>query len=133
MKEIKVVDDGPESTPAITAEEMEHELTLLKRNSNFARITAVTLFLCLIILWPWPMYGSSYVFSKPFFTGWVVVGIIWMFISFCIVGIYPVIEGRQSIASVCKKMYAALVKKEPASTSDENCGTTNNTEMNLKV
>jgi hypothetical protein len=79
------------------------------------------------------MYGSSYVFSKPFFTGWVVVGIIWMFISFCIVGIYPVIEGRQSIASVCKKMYAALVKKEPASTSDENCGTTNNTEMNLKV
>ena len=28
-----------------------------------------------------PMFGSAYVFSKPFFTGWVVVGILWIFFS----------------------------------------------------
>jgi hypothetical protein len=111
MKQIKAVDDGPQSIPEITAEEMEHQLILLKGNSTFARIIAVALVLCLIILWPWPMYGSSYVFSKSFFTGWVVVGIIWMFLSFCIVGIYPVVEGRKSIVSVCKEIYADLMKK----------------------
>ena len=51
------------------------------------------------------MYGTGYVFSKPFFTGWIIIGIIWMFISFSIVGIYPIIEGRHSIASVSKKVY----------------------------
>jgi hypothetical protein len=51
------------------------------------------------------MYGTGYIFSKSFFNGWILLGIIWMFISFIIVGIYPIIEGRHSIASVCKKIY----------------------------
>jgi len=130
MKEIKAVDDGPKRIADITSEEMEHELFLLRRNSNFARITAVTLFLCLIILWPWPMYGTSYVFSKPFFTGWVVVGIIWMFISFCIVGIYPVVEGRKSIVSFCKKMYADLTKKGEKCIDGKDGDINHDTEMN---
>jgi hypothetical protein len=130
MKEIKAVDDGPKRIADITSEQMEHELILLRRNSNFARITAVTLFLCLIILWPWPMYGTSYVFSKPFFTGWVVVGIIWMFISFCIVGIYPVVEGRKSIVSVCKKMYADLTKKGEKCIDGKDGDINHDTEMN---
>ncbi|CAF1038241.1 unnamed protein product [Didymodactylos carnosus] len=62
MKQIKRVDDGPKSIPDTTPDEMESEITLLTRNSRFARITAMVLTLCLIILWPWPMYGSSYVF-----------------------------------------------------------------------
>jgi SSS family transporter len=130
MKEIKVVDDGPNNTPVMTSEEMERELTLLTKNSTFARVTAVILFLCLIILWPWPMYGSSYVFSKPFFTGWVSIGIIWMFISFCIVGIYPIVEGRKSIVSVCKKMYADVMRKSHDTTGDIVDHTTCDAELN---
>jgi uncharacterized membrane protein (DUF485 family) len=130
MKEIKPVDDGLNNIPEKTSEEMERELTLLKRNSRFARIAAVTFCLFLIILWPLPMYESSYVFSKSFFTGWVIVAIIWMFISFCIVGIYPVVEGRQSIMSVCKKIYADMTKTNENTIYNKAGHAIHNAEMN---
>lgn len=44
-----------------------------------------------------PMYGSGYVFSKKFFTGWVSVGILWLFCSAFCVGLYPLFEGRHSM------------------------------------
>ena len=102
MKEIKRDDTKNKNILNINPDEIEREMGLLTRNSKVARITAVVLTLCLVILWPWPMYGTAYVFTKPFFTGWIILGIIWMLISFIIVGIYPIIEGRHSIASVCK-------------------------------
>lgn len=34
--------------------------------------------LCFLMLWPIPV---SYIFSKQFFTGWVVVGILWLFVT----------------------------------------------------
>lgn len=46
----------------------------LKRSSRIARILTAVMTLALLVLWPMPMYGSGYIFSKPFFTGWVVVG-----------------------------------------------------------
>ena len=113
MRAIERVSDGPKNIPEKTVEETEREIILLTRNLRFARITAVTLTTCLAIIWPWPMYGSSYVFSKPFFTGWVVVGIIWMLISFGIVGFYPLIEGRETIVFICKKMHSDLTKTDP--------------------
>ncbi|CAF3133293.1 unnamed protein product [Rotaria sp. Silwood2] len=109
MKEIKRDIEDSKTTPNLTEEEIEHEVNLLTRNLNIARITAIVLTLCLIILWPWPMYGTAYVFSKSFFTGWVIVGIIWIFISFFIVGIYPLVEGRHSIVYVTKKMFEDLM------------------------
>lgn len=49
-----------------------------------------------------PMYGTGYVFSKPFFTGWVVVGIIWIFCSFIGVGLFPLWEGRKTLLRTTK-------------------------------
>ena len=43
-----------------------------------------------------------------------------MLISFFIVGIYPLIEGRESIVFICKKMYIDLTKKNRRTT--ENTG-----------
>ena len=37
-------------------------------------------------------------FSERFFTGWVSVGIAWLFFSSICVGVYPIWEGRSSIA-----------------------------------
>jgi hypothetical protein len=51
------------------------------------------------------MYGTSYVFSKPFFTGWVTVGIIWLFCSSIAVGLFPLWEGRKSLVRVTKGMF----------------------------
>lgn len=48
------------------------------------------------------MYGSGYIFSKPFFTGWVTVGIIWIFCSFICVGLYPVWESRATLTRVLR-------------------------------
>jgi urea-proton symporter len=80
----------------------EEEKMNLNKASFYARTITVILTLCLLVLWPMPMYGSSYVFSKPFFTGWVVVGIIWLFCSAFGVIIFPLYEGRASIVyTVC--------------------------------
>lgn len=58
-----------------------------------------------------PMYGSGYIFSKPFFTGWVTVGIIWIFCSFLGVGLFPVFEGRKTLARTVKSVYLDLSGK----------------------
>lgn len=118
MKEIKRDDEKSKETVSVTPEKIEYETRLFKRNSKVARWTAVILTLCLLIIIPGPMYGTGYIFSKPFFTTWIIIGIIWMFISFIIVGIYPIVEGRHSMSSVCKKMYAHFISKNPTKNED---------------
>ena len=82
----------------LTAAENAAEQKSLARSSLIAKSMTAVLTLCLLILWPMPMYGSGYVFSKKFFTGWVVVGILWLFCSAGAVGVYPLWEGRASMA-----------------------------------
>lgn len=86
----------------------------------------------LLVLWPMPMFGTKYVFSKGFFTGecyipnmlirnrtndvtgWVVVGIVWIFFSMLCVGIFPVWQGRKTAAHTIKSMFLDLTgKKRP--------------------
>ncbi len=55
-----------------------------------------------------PMFGSGYIFSKPFFTGWVTVGIIWIFCSFFAVGLFPVFEGRKTLVHTFKSIFLDL-------------------------
>ncbi|KAI9848261.1 MAG: hypothetical protein M1837_000525 [Sclerophora amabilis] len=50
--------------------EFEKEQKMLNRAAKIARSMTVTMTLILLILWPMPLYGSSYIFSKSFFTGW---------------------------------------------------------------
>lgn len=61
------------------------------------------------------MYGSGYIFSKPFFTGWVVVGIIWIFGSLFGVGLFPIFEGRKTLVNTVKFIYLDITgKKHPS-------------------
>jgi hypothetical protein len=57
------------------------------------------------------MYGSGYVFSKKFFTGWITVGILWIFCSFGAVGLFPVYEGRRTLLRTFKFMYLDVTGK----------------------
>lgn len=60
------------------------------------------------------MYGTGYIFSKQFFTGWVVVGIIWIFCSLFAVGLFPVFEGRKTLAFTAKAIFLDITgKKHP--------------------
>lgn len=93
------------------AEAAEEQHRLL-RASKIAKTTTVVLTLSLLILWPMPMYGTGYIFSKKFFTGWVVVGILWLFGSLFCVGLFPLWEGRKSMAHTFKAMFLDLTGKQ---------------------
>lgn len=75
-----------------------------------------------------PLYGTRYIFSKEFFTGWVTVGIIWIFLSFLAVGIYPAWESRETLMRVIGLVFLgkkpkAVVQGEPAMVSEGASGT----------
>ena len=72
------------------------EQAKLKKAAVIARSVTVFMALALIILWPMPMYGAAYIFSEKFFTGWVSVGIFWLFCSVGAVGIFPLWQGRHT-------------------------------------
>ena len=84
--------------------ESDAEQAKLKKSALIARSVTVFMALALIILWPMPMYGTGYIFSEKFFTGWVVVGIIWLFCSTAAVGIFPLIQGRKTFGRTVKSM-----------------------------
>ncbi|KAM0818612.1 putative urea active transporter protein [Seiridium cardinale] len=50
------------------------------------------------ILWPIPIYGSSYVFSKNLFAGWIVVTSIWAFFGAITITYVPLWESRKQIS-----------------------------------
>ncbi|CAG8638451.1 9504_t:CDS:2 [Ambispora gerdemannii] len=74
----------------------------LKKATRFAVWSSVILTIVLIIIWPLPMYFSSYVFSKPFFTFWVALSIIWAICSTIAVALYPLWESKDNISNVFK-------------------------------
>jgi hypothetical protein len=57
------------------------------------------------------MYGTGYIFSKQFFTGWVTVGIIWIFCSFLGVGLFPVFESRMTLFRTVKSIFLDVTGK----------------------
>ena len=108
-------DSEPTETPdpecAATQTQVKHdqdeaERRQLGRSANIAGILTIVLTLATIVVWPMPMYGTGYVFSKNFFTGWVVVVFIWLFCSFICVGLYPLWEGRKT----CVRTVRAIIK-----------------------
>jgi len=101
----------PGESHDVVQEEMEQRK--LKHAAKIARSLTVFLTLALLILWPMPMYGSGYIFSKKFFTGWVSVGILWLFCSAFCVGVYPLYEGRHSMAATVKAIAMDLMGKKP--------------------
>jgi hypothetical protein len=51
------------------------------------------------------MYGTAYMFSRKFFAGWVIVSLLWAFLSFFSVTIFPIIEGGHLILSWARDLF----------------------------
>lgn len=68
--------------------------------------------LAFLVLWPMPLYGTGYIFSKNFFTGWVVVGIIWIFCSTFAVVIFPAWESRATAMRVVRHILSGKTAPE---------------------
>ncbi|KAF8474222.1 Sodium:solute symporter family-domain-containing protein [Kalaharituber pfeilii] len=105
----------PELIPGESrAEDEAEEQRKLTRAAFIARLTTVVMTLIFLVLWPFPIFGTSYIFSKRFFTGWVSVSIAWLFFSSFIVGIFPIWEGRHSIAHTAKSLWRDLTGRKTA-------------------
>lgn len=101
------------------------------------------------------MYGSGYIFSKQFFTGeyslirtpssscrvtkergktnidvtgWVVVGIIWIFFSLFGVGLFPIFEGRKTLISTAQLVWLDVTGKKHPGKRNEPLQTEGETE-----
>ncbi|VVT46620.1 uncharacterized protein SAPINGB_P001304 [Magnusiomyces paraingens] len=116
LKKIKRVIDKPshEEEPEEVVKEFEEETyeyvdpeetAMLERYGKWARIICSVMAVCFLVIWPMPMYGSHYIFSKKFFTGWVVVGIIWIFCSGFIVVFLPLWDGKHQIINTIRGIY----------------------------
>ena len=118
-----------------TTEQAQAERKKLDRAFVIAASMTVFLTLALLVLWPMPMYGSGYIFSKPFFTGWISVGILWLFCSSFMVGLFPLWEGRKSMARTFKGIYKDLSgrggarKKTQVIEGTEGSGDVSDTEV----
>lgn len=103
--------DSDGSTPRrgsiLTATQVEGRKKL-DHSAKWARFMCVALALCFIILWPMPLFGSGYIFSREFFTGWTVVGIIWLFCSSGVVVFLPLWQSRSTIAKTARGIVADL-------------------------
>ena len=95
----------------LSPEQNEKEQVALKRASVIAKVTTAVMTIALLVLWPMPMYSVGYVFSKPFFNGWVVVGILWLFCSSFTVGLFPLWEGRAGMAYTLKSIIRDITGK----------------------
>ncbi|KAL4917373.1 Sodium:solute symporter family-domain-containing protein [Aspergillus aurantiobrunneus] len=69
--------------------------TSLQKTFVLAVTVSAVLSTIMDIVIPIPMFLSHYVFSKPFFTAWVVISFIWVFVAFSLCGILPVVETRR--------------------------------------
>lgn len=59
------------------------------------------------VVWPMPLY-RDYIFTKPFFRGWVTMAIIWQFFALFAVVVFPVYDGRHEIAKSIRGVWKSL-------------------------
>lgn len=113
--ETKVDKESPSisNTPSlITLDDVQHpfdEATLQKLRlwERIAWVFFVVIVLITFVLWPMPLY-RDYIFTKPFFSGWTTVAIVWQFFAFGAVVVYPVWDGRHAIAKGARGVWRSI-------------------------
>ncbi|KAF7368781.1 Urea transporter [Mycena venus] len=97
-----------EKTPSVAdsfdAVEVDAELdpVALDKAFRFAAWSSLALLLVLIILIPLPLFFASTIYGKGGLTAWVVIGIIWTFLSAFSVVLYPLWESRAAISLIAR-------------------------------
>ncbi|TVY19638.1 putative urea active transporter 1 [Lachnellula arida] len=108
--------DGEGNDKDVAYEDPTYDPERLRKAAYVARAITLFLFLALFIIWPLTLYGTAYKFSKKFFTGWVIVSLLWAFFSFFGVTVFPIIEGRHLLLSWTKDLFG---KGSTATNEDE--------------
>ena len=72
----------------------------VRKGERLARGFNLAFFAFAVILVPFTLFGTGYIYSRSFFTGWTVVSFIWVWVSMCICVIYPVVESTGALKEV---------------------------------
>ncbi|KAL7413855.1 urea transporter [Mrakia frigida] len=102
--------DGSENQP-FERDVPEIDFVGLNAAFKFALYWSLGLFTVLIILIPFPLFGSSVVFGVKAFTFWVVLALVWAFVAAFIVVLYPLYESRSGLAHIFKGLYLDIFHK----------------------
>lgn len=105
----------PQTPDQKTLEETDATLHAARNKSLFV---GLFLTISLVILWPIPMYASSYVFSARFFTGWVAFLFIWAFVAAGVIVFLPIWEGYTEILGVGRRVFGRVRVVEGTETVD---------------
>lgn len=73
---------------------------------------------------PLPIYASGYIFSKEFFSAWIVISIIWVWGTMLVAGFFPIIDGREQIMQVWRGLRGGLKGEQTSLTVHTSTGTT---------
>jgi len=90
------------STPATSAEEDDLNPVALNKAFNFAAWSSLTLLLIMIIIIPLPLFFAQTVYGVHGLEAWVVIGIIWCFVSSFTVVLYPLWESREALMQISR-------------------------------
>ncbi|KAL3481042.1 Sodium:solute symporter family-domain-containing protein [Aspergillus californicus] len=116
FNEIELVDDsaisGSGKTQDALAVTTVEERRALLRSRNIALGAALFIAVSMTILWPIPMYGTGYIFSKRFFTGWIVVTFIWAFFGAITITCLPLWQSRREIRAFFKAVLGGSSARE---------------------
>ncbi|KAJ7474699.1 urea transporter [Mycena latifolia] len=95
---------APSVADSFDAAEIEDELdpVALDKAFRFAAWSSLALLIVLIILIPLPLFFASTIYGKGGLTAWVVIGIIWTFLSAFSVVLYPLWESREALALISR-------------------------------
>lgn len=91
-KAVGIVSAGNELVDYLESKQMEAmDPVQVKKSERLAQAASLIFFGVAVILVPFTLFGTQYVYNKAFFTGWVVVSFIWIWISMIICVVYPVV------------------------------------------
>lgn len=88
----------------------EESLRHLRKWYKIAWIFLIFIVAITFVVWPMPLY-RDYIFTKPFFRGWVTMAVFWQFFALCAVVIYPVYDGRHEITKSVRGVGRSLRKR----------------------
>ncbi|KAK0936629.1 urea permease [Friedmanniomyces endolithicus] len=117
---------GNEIVDFLEAQTMEPMDPAEVRKAERLAIAANLIFFCFaIILVPFTLFGTKYIYGPRFFTGWVVVSFIWVWTSMTICVIYPVVESTGALREVSRGLWGdvrALVGGRKAKVGEGGVG-----------
>ncbi|KAK0450295.1 urea transporter [Desarmillaria tabescens] len=99
------------STHEACVEDEDLDPEALKKAFNFATWSSVVLLLILIIIVPLPLFFASTIYGTAGLTAWIVIGIIWTFLSAFAVVLYPLWESREALTMIFKGIIKDIFSK----------------------